>query len=144
MANTRNLNDNEYLNIYAESGTTSPDTPQALVRELLTSETSYSVYDMVLPKNIQVPCITLQRISETIDAVTMLRRTTIQIDCYSESHPDADTIAEEVLAVLVNRRMETTQMTILSITPESTRDLSVPETRLFRVTGEYAVVWRKK
>lgn len=147
---TTYLNVDEYLNV----GPTTPDTPdtiQSVIRGILCADEYMvplihgRVYDaLMLPKNIEYPCITLQRISETLDPDTMFRRTTVQIDCYSTSHVEADTIAETVLSVLLRRRQSTSQLLIFSIKPETLNDLSDQQTRLFRVTGDYAVIWRKK
>ena len=120
---------------------------QAAVRTLLLFDADVSgavegrVFGMVFPKNITFPCITIQRISETIDPITYLRRTALQIDCHSGDQIEAVTIAEMVMRALINRT-DANQEHIISIIPTNTLDLSVPETRLFRVTSDYTVIWR--
>lgn len=124
-------------------------TIQAAIRDILTRPDAVSVtlvsdvYDTVIPENASMPCITLQRISEAIDHVTMLRKTMMQVDCYSRDHIQADILAEKILNVLMNHS-ESEKVTIFSIVPTNTTDLSVPETRLYRVTCDYAIIWRFK
>lgn len=124
-------------------------TIQAAIRDILTRPAAVSVtnvpdvYDTVIPENVSMPCVTFQRISETIDPVTMLRKTMMQVDCYSRDHIQADILAEKILNVLMNHS-ESEKVTIFSIVPTNTTDLSVPETRLYRVTCDYAIIWRFK
>lgn len=141
-----------YLNISGETTPPPPPKPkrcliQAAVRTLLLFDADVSeavgsrVFGMAFPKDITFPCITIQRVSETIDPITYLRRTALQIDCYSGNHIEAVNIAELVMRALINRT-DANQEHIISIIPTNTLDLSVPETRLFRVTSDYTVIWR--
>lgn len=127
-----------------------PETPQAIIRETLYNNEYLKrvvrgrIYDMQIPKDITMPCITLQRISETLDRITLVRKTVYQVDCYSESHVEAGFIAETVLSVLTNSTYDRPDLDIYIVSPETLTDLSAPETRLYRVTGDYAVIWRSK
>lgn len=138
-----------HLNTFHVQTEPNPYTIQAAIRDILTRPDAVSVtlvsdvYDTVIPENASMPCITLQRISETIDPVTMLRKTMMQVDCYSRDHIQADILAEKILNVLMNHS-ESEKVTIFSIVPTNTTDLSVPETRLYRVTCDYAIIWRFK
>ena len=79
-----------YLNISGETTPPPPPKPkrcliQAAVRTLLLYDKGVMdvvndrVFDMMFPKNITFPCITIQRISETIDPITYLRRTALRV-----------------------------------------------------------------
>ena len=120
---------------------------QATIRSMLLADEDVSaivgdrIYDLQFPDGVTFPCIQIQRTSEVLDDVTFTRRTLLQIDAYSQSHREAAVLAEQILKALVNAE-QAGDDTVFSVTLNGIRDLSIPETRLYRVTSDYAVKWR--
>lgn len=121
---------------------------QAIVREILKDDSKVAshiagkVYDLVFPQGYAIPSITLQRISETLDSNTLCGTTILQIDVYSKTHEQAENIAEAVRQTLTNTT-KAGNPAILGITPQNTVDFYTVDNRLYRISTDYAVIWRK-
>lgn len=121
---------------------------QAIIRDILKEDSKVAshiagrVYDLVFPQGYTVPSITLQRISETLDANTLCGTTVLQIDAYSKTHEQAESIAEAVRQTLTNTT-KAGNPAILGITPQNTVDFYTVDNRLYRISTDYAVTWRK-
>lgn len=122
---------------------------QPIIREILIENDRVKeliaerVYDLILPSGHTIPAITIQRISETLNASTIAGNTLLQIDAYSHTHAQAETVAEAVRQALTNTT-KAGDPDILGIVPQNTIDTYTPDNRLFRVTTDYLVSWRKK
>lgn len=121
---------------------------QATIRTILRHDSRVAtliadrVYDLVFPQGYTIPSITLQRISETLDTNTLSGTTVLQIDVYSRTHEQAEEIAEAVRQALTNTSKEGNP-TILVIIPQNTVDFYTVDNRLYRISTDYAVTWRK-
>ena len=101
------------------------------------------MYDLVFPQGYTIPSVTLQRISETLDACNLSGTTLLQIDSYARSHEDAADLAEAVRQTLTNTTRDGDPV-ILGILPQNTVDFYTADNRLYRISTDYAVAWRKK
>lgn len=123
---------------------------QSIIRTILQQDSAVAgisggrIYDLVFPPGYSIPAATLQRISETIDALTLAGTTTLQIDAYARTHTDAANLAEAIRQSLTNYSQAGDQEDILSILPQNTVDFYTADNRLHRVSTDYAVTWRKK
>lgn len=90
----------------------------------------------------QLPAITLQRISETLNPLTMARSTRIQVDCYAYSHAGANDLAEAVQRALTNRSLTQEDLAVFSIRPGTIIDYFTVDTRTYRTMADYTVAWR--
>lgn len=121
---------------------------QSLLRQILISDVGVSelvdtrVYDMVLPRDISFPCIQLHRVSETIDRWTNARRTRFQIDCYGETHPSSIILSELVNKALIDIKDKSGNMIVYTMSQQNTYDNSDIENRVYRITLDYAIIWR--
>ena len=122
---------------------------QSIIRTILQQDSRISeiaggrVYDLVFPQGYTIPSVTLQRISETLDACNLSGTTLLQIDSYARSHGDAEDLAEAVRQTLTNTTRDGDPV-ILGILPQNTVDFYTADNRLYRISTEYAVAWRKK
>ena len=124
---------------------------QPAIRSMLVNDpgvaamVSGRVYDIIIPETSPAaPFLVLQKVSETLAPVIMEKTTSITVDAYALTHTQADELADRVCRALNNRAAETNDEIIHRITQISQRDMFTSDTRLFRVTADYRVVWRTK
>lgn len=121
---------------------------QAVIRSILINNQNITdyindrIYDLILPRDITIPCLQLQRVSETIDQHTHARRTRMQIDCYGYNHTQTDALAEAVNSALIDASQSIDDINIQTIQHTNTLDIMDVDDRVYRVTQEYAVIWR--
>lgn len=122
---------------------------QSTIRNILVEDARVNaliedrVYDLLFPPGYQIPACTIQRISETLDPLTMTGTTTLQIDAYARTHEQAAEVAEAVRQTLTNTT-QAGEPAILALIPQNTVDFYTVYNRLFRVSTDYAVTWRKQ